>query len=239
MLLHHRTWPEVEDYLRQCQGILVPIGSTEQHGPSGLIGTDAIAAEVIAAEAGRLAEALVAPTIAVGMAEHHMAFTGSMTLRPETMTALLEDYAASLHRHGFRHLYFVNGHGGNVRILSTVLKKIDELADAPRCKFVNWWVVPRAKAIRAELYGEAEGMHATPSEISVTWHAHPDQIRGCTHGGVAPRMRRWQSAEHYRELYPDGRIGSDPSLATAEAGARLIEAAGADIAEDFIKFLGG
>ena len=237
MLLHHRTWPEVEDYLRRCQGILVPIGSTEQHGPNGLIGTDAIVAEVIAAEAGRLAEALVAPTIAVAMAEHHMAFTGSMTLRPETMTALLEDYAGSLGRHGFRHLYFVNGHGGNIRILSTVLKEIDARTGAPRCKFVNWWAAPQAKAIREELYGEDEGMHATPSEISVTWHAHPDQIRAAADDGVAPSMQRWRSAEHYRELYPDGRIGSDPSLATPEAGARLIEAAAADIAEDFAKFL--
>ena len=48
MLLHLKTWPEVDDYLRRSRGIVVPIGSTEQHGPNGLIGTDAICAEVVA-----------------------------------------------------------------------------------------------------------------------------------------------------------------------------------------------
>ena len=237
MLLHHHTWPEVESYLKTCQGILIPIGSTEQHGPDGLIGTDAIAAEVIARDAGRRASALVAPTIAVGMAEHHMAFSGSMTLRPETLTAVIEDYAASLGRHGFRHLYFVNGHGGNIRTLGAALKALSGDVEAPRCKFVNWWTGPSAKAIREELFGDAEGMHATPSEVSVTWHAHPDQIRKTTIEGTAPKMQRWQSAEHYRELFPDGRIASDPSLASPEAGARLVEAAAEDIAEGFRKFL--
>jgi creatinine amidohydrolase len=48
MLLHLATWPEVESYLKTSSGIIIPIGSTEQHGPTGLIGTDAICAEAIA-----------------------------------------------------------------------------------------------------------------------------------------------------------------------------------------------
>ena len=82
MQLHLQTWTEVEAYLEKSRGIIVPIGSTEQHGPNGLIGTDAICAEVVARAVGEAAGALVAPTISVGMAQHHMAFTGSMTLRP-------------------------------------------------------------------------------------------------------------------------------------------------------------
>ena len=59
MLLQHQTWQEVEGYLTQSKGIIIPIGSTEQHGPNGLIGTDAICAEVIARGVGEAANALV------------------------------------------------------------------------------------------------------------------------------------------------------------------------------------
>src|SRR3546814_11338154 len=74
MLLHLCTWEEVEAYLKRSTGIIVPIGSTEQHGPNGLIGTDAICAEVFAKAVGAAADALVAPTIHVGMAQHPMGF---------------------------------------------------------------------------------------------------------------------------------------------------------------------
>jgi len=238
MLLQHQSWPEVESYLEQCQGIIVPIGSTEQHGPNGLIGTDSIVAETIAREAGLRAHAMVAPTISVGMAEHHMAFKGSMTLRADTLGALLEDYISSLVRHGFTNLYFINGHGGNVRTLSAVLKAKNNDMTATTCKFLNWWMGRRAKAIREELYGPDEGMHATPSEISITWHAYPEQIRApLQNHNHRKGIERWRNAEHYRELYPDGCIGSDPSLATKEAGAKLLDASAADVAEDFKKFL--
>ena len=65
MLLSTRTWPAVEEYLGRSQGIILPIGSTEQHGPTGLIGTDALTAEMIARGAGEKVGALVAPTISV------------------------------------------------------------------------------------------------------------------------------------------------------------------------------
>ncbi|MFI4988795.1 MAG: creatininase family protein, partial [Alphaproteobacteria bacterium] len=71
MELHLQTWREVERYLEKSKGIIVPIGSTEQHGLNGLIGTDAICAEVIGRRAGEQASALVGPTINVGMAQHH------------------------------------------------------------------------------------------------------------------------------------------------------------------------
>ncbi len=71
MLLQLSTWPEVEAYLTSSPGIIFPIGSTEQHGPTGLIGTDAICAEAVARGVGEATGALVGPTINVGMALHH------------------------------------------------------------------------------------------------------------------------------------------------------------------------
>ena len=242
MLLQLSTWPEVERYLESSVGTLMPIGSTEQHGPNGLIGTDAICAEVIARAAGEAANAMVGPIINVGMAQHHMAFTGSMTLRPSTLIALIRDCVASLAKHGFARLYFVNGHGGNT---ATIGAAFDEIyADASlggtsgvRCKSVNWWRGPRTRKLRESLYARREGAHATPSEIAVTWFAHPGEVREAVFDSAAAPMQPFADADDYRRRFPDGRIGSDPSLAAAADGERLIEAAAADIAEDYQNFL--
>ena len=243
MQLQLSTWPEVERYLEASAGILMPIGSTEQHGPSGLIGTDAICAEVIARAAGEAAGAMVGPSINVGMAQHHMAFTGSMTLRPSTLIALMRDCVASLAKHGFRRVYFVNGHGGNT---ATIGAAFDEIyADSSlggetgvRCKSVNWWMGTRVRKLRESLYAGREGAHATPSEIAVTWFAYRAR---CARPPSRPRPRRCSPSPTPRTIaaaFPDGRIGSDPSLANAADGERLIEAAAADIAENYAKFIG-
>ena len=140
------TWAEVEAYLDRSKGIIVPIGSTEQHGPNGLIGTDAICAEAVANGVGEETGALVAPVISIGMAQHHLAFAGSITMRPSTMIAYISDYVFSLARHGFRRFMFINGHGGNSAVQQFAL---EWAADRPGCRvlFHNWWNAPRTWAM--------------------------------------------------------------------------------------------
>jgi len=246
MLLHHCTWPEVETRLKESRGIIVPIGSTEQHGPNGLIGTDALCAEVVARGVGEATDALVAPTISVGMAQHHLGFPGSMTLRPSTLIAVLLDTVQSLVRHGFERVFFINGHGGNIATASAAFSEIyaatsldPTVRNAPglRCRLRNWYESPKVQALSKELYGDAEGSHATPSEVSLTQYAFPETIkRAKMVPKIAPKGT-FHDALDYRARFPDGRIGSDPSLATPEAGRRLYEAAVADLSEDYRDFL--
>src|SRR3546814_1670215 len=101
-------------YLGRSKGISMPVGSTEQHGPNGLIGTDAICPEAVADGVAERMDALVGPTLSIGMAQHHMAFAGTITFRPSTFMAVLKDVVASLERHGFERVYFLHGHGGKL-----------------------------------------------------------------------------------------------------------------------------
>ena len=74
MRLQLSTWPEVEAYLEKSKAILIPVGSTEQHGPNGLIGTDALCPEIIAFAAEQKTDMLIGPTFNVGIAQHHLVF---------------------------------------------------------------------------------------------------------------------------------------------------------------------
>ncbi|HCV19942.1 MAG TPA: amidase [Gammaproteobacteria bacterium] len=243
MLLQLATWPEVETYLESSTAVVVPIGSTEQHGPNGLIGTDAICAETIAREMSSRIDVLVGPTLAVGMAQHHLAFPGSIALKPSTLLALVRDVVESLLCHGFSHLYFLNGHGGNVATVGAAFSEVWSARSfagssraTPRLRLRNWWTGARVMALSAELFGDAEGSHATPSEVSLSWYAHADAVKDVSLTPEQAPDGVIRDAADYRRLFPDGRIGSNPGLASVAHGERILAAALEDALEDFQRF---
>ena len=192
MLLTQSTWPEIEGFLRRSRTIVVPIGSNEQHGPTGLLGTDWMCPEIIAHHASSQGgELLVAPTFAVGMAQHHLGFPGTLSLRPSTMIAAIRDWTMSLAAHGFERIYCLNGHGGNVATLEAAFSEIYSEASylgRPRgfaLKLRNWWDLPGVLRLCARLFPEGHGSHATPSEIAVTQFGYPDAIKRADY---APRV---------------------------------------------------
>ena len=239
MKLQLCTWEMVERYLERSQTILIPIGSTEQHGPNGYIGTDALCPQAIATGVGESRELLVAPTIHVGMAQHHMRFAGSMTLRPSTLTALLVDTIESLAVHGFRELYFLNGHGGNIATIKSAFSEyyanssLGGRGDTVVKTYLrNWWEGERVRQYSKTHFGDAEGSHATPTEISLTYYLHPPQFE-CDRlePEIAP-SGEFYDADDYRSRFADGRIGSGPSLASVDHGEQIYQAALADVIEN-------
>jgi creatinine amidohydrolase len=242
MQLQLTTWPEVEAYLARSRGIIVPIGSTEQHGPNGLIGTDALCAEGIARGVGEAVDALVAPTISVGMAVHHMRFPGTMTLRPSTLVMVVHDCVLSLAEHGFERIWFLNGHGGNVATVEAAFYEAYATLAARdrtnvRCRLRNWWNNDSTPALGRELFGRAEGSHATPSEVAVTQYLFPEHVKRVPLDPPVAPSSRFYDAEDFRRRFPDGRVGSNPGLATPEHGRRIYEGAVASLADAYRAFL--
>lgn len=238
------TWHEVEEYLRAGRGIIVPIGAVEQHGPNGLIGTDHLDAEFVAKGVGDAIGCMVAPTLAYGMSQHHLGFAGSATLRPSTLMLVVRDVVLSLSRHGFERFFFINGHGGNV---ATVTAAFDEIyaetslgAERPpvMCRMSFWSAGPRAQRLADEFYGDSNGSHATAAEVSLAQFYQPGAVKHAQmHPKVAPRSGGFFDAADYRRRFPDGRIGSDPSLSTPEHGEQLFHASVEDMAEAFRAFM--
>ena len=109
-----------------------------------------------------------------------------------------------------------------------------------RCRAQNWWYCDSVKRISEERFGEAEGSHATPSEIALTYYGYPEAGARVAGGelspGTAPKGPIYD-ADDYRRRFPDGRIGSDPSLATAEVGKLLYEAAVEEMSAQYREFL--
>lgn len=245
MLLHLSTWQEVERYLQHSPGIIFPIGSTEQHGPTGLIGTDAICAEVIAKGVGEATGALVAPTIQVGMALHHTAFPGTISLRPTTLIQVIQDYVSTLARAGFKKFFFINGHGGNIATLKAAFAQIYAyLADIRlphagevQCQVANWFMEREVYKLAKELYGDQEGSHATPSEVALTQYVYPQAIKQAPLSEKVASGYPIYSAEDFRYRYPDGRMGSNPALATPEHGKQFYELAVKALSNRYLEFM--
>ena len=242
MLLHMSTWPEIEAQLARSRAVVIPIGSNEQHGPTGLLGTDFLCPQIIAYAAEKVSDLLIAPTFNVGMAQHHLGFPGSISLRPSTFIAALEDWTRSLVGHGFERLYFLNGHGGNVATIEAAFSEIYAGASFDRrragfaMKLKNWWDLPGVSPLANRLFPTGHGTHATPSEIAVTQWAYPDSIKAANYAPQIAPTGPIREAADFRARYADGRMGSDPGLATPEKGGELVALAARELIKDVDAF---
>ena len=202
---------------------VLPVGSTEQHGPHAPLGTDVLTAEAVAeAGADRYPDpVVVAPAIPVGIAEEHRRFSGTLWTSESTFREYVRDVIGSLASHGWNRIVVVNGHGGNVAALQEVTARIVRHDDAYAVPF-TWF---------DEVGEHASDMgHAGPLETSMLRHTDPETIHedrfAAAAADGADGWGEWQGrvnlAVDSHEFTDNGAVG-DPGESSAELGAELLE----------------
>ncbi|OVE85080.1 creatininase family protein [Natronolimnobius baerhuensis] len=229
MHLSAATWPDVRDC--EAELAVVPVGSTEQHGPHAPLGTDVLTAEAIA-DAGceRLEREVVrAPAIPIGVAEEHRQFPGTMWVSADTFRDYVREAVASLATHGFDRVVLVNGHGGNVDALREVGARLSRDGDAYAVPF-TWF----------DAVGDhsSEMGHGGPLETSLLQALEPDLVREdrleAASEGAADGWGEWVShvnlAYDSTEFAENGVVG-DPAAGDEKRGEELLELAGDALAQ--------
>ncbi|MFB6220113.1 MAG: creatininase family protein [Halolamina sp.] len=230
MLTEHTT-TTAADALEEAEVALLPTGSVEQHGPALPLSTDFTAAEAVAR--GADTDAVVLPTVPVGVSSHHRQFDGTLWTEPETFEHYVADIAASVASHGVRKVVVVNGHGGNSAALQRAARRLreDEVA------FVapwNWF--DALEGLDEELFDTPIG-HADAIETSMVLHVAEHLVRPeALEQAEAGASDSWGKSVHGANVGFDtvdfsesGAVG-EPTAGSAEAGEALFEQATGELA---------
>ena len=223
MRLAQHSWTDIDAL--ETDLAVVPVGSTEQHGPHGPLGTDTLTARAVA-DAGVEAfdgRVVVTPAIPVGVAEEHRQFTGTLWVSPDTLRAYVRDVVESLASHGFDRVVLVNGHGGNVDALREVAGSLSRHGDAYTVPF-TWF-----DSVDAD---KSQMGHAGPFETSVLLATHPEFVADDrfeeARDGASDGWGEWEHGVNLAfdsaTFSENGTVG-DPTRASRDQGEKLLDSA--------------
>lgn len=226
--LERLSQPEAEARLRATRLVVLAPGSIEQHGPHLPLGTDAFAAEALAEEVARKMDATLVPLPLVGVSPYHLSWAGSLTLKPQTFIAFVEDICECLVQHGVEKLIFVNWHEGNTPTLRVV-------GDIVQRKFNVRVVVADSPLIANKIFGkraqlthagnlEAAGvMMYDASLVNLSKATNPTPEEEGDRGHEIFRQRDvFPIMRDFREVAKTGWYGQ-PQEATPELAAEMLE----------------
>jgi len=211
MKLRELSWRAVQEL--DPDVAVLPVGSTEQHGPHNPVGLDAIVANETAAEATERTETLLLPSVEVGVAEHHRRFPGTLYVRPETLRRYVTDVVRSVAYHGIEKVVVVSGHGGNAGVLSDVCGRVSREGTA----YAVMWQWMDAFPDEVD--------HAGKSETSFLLHLRPELVGEPVVGDADEWGRHVHGASvaHYTHEFTENGVEGDAREASAEHGAALFE----------------
>ncbi|WP_394691793.1 creatininase family protein [Hoeflea sp.] len=203
MKVAEMNWRDVEAAAARDPRCVLPIGSTEQHAQLSLC-VDLILAEKVACDAAEPLNVPVFPVIPYGLAPYFNAYPGTISLRVETLMAVVRDVVASLRLAGFKQILIVNGHGGNNPVGALAQELMAEYGDIS-VKFHNWWNAPATWEKIQSI--DTSGSHANWMEnFPWTRLAHATAPKG-TKPMVDMALMRASPPAKARELLGDGSFG--------------------------------
>ncbi|MGJ4957564.1 creatininase family protein [Bradyrhizobium sp. HKCCYLRH2015] len=219
--------------------VLLPVASTEQHGPHLPTGVDDfLCSEVCRRTALELAPdhpIVVAPTVWCGLADHHVPFGGTFTLRLSTYHAVLRDLCRSILNAGFRRIVIVNGHGGNIQALAALTGELTREFNAPIATTTYFM---EGRETMAEVLEDQDGvMHACEAETSMMMAAHPSLVDAARldaafgpsfdiMGSMVPSLKMFRS---FADITTSG-VAGDARKASAAKGEKLLVGCAAALA---------
>jgi creatinine amidohydrolase len=219
---------------------VIPLGSTEQHGPHLPMGTDSLQCEAIVArgEAALPDLMLVTPVLWIGNSVNHLGFDAALYLDPTRYVTLLVDIGKCFLERGFRHLLYVNGHGANAGPLLTALHQLEHdyirRRDDLQIAAATWWSLEPEVISEVRESPEGAAGHACEIETSVMLATNPHLVRmeRAVEGARNHPHPDWGSYDfsgrnrvNFVEMFhrgaPDG-IAGLPALATAGKGEEIV-----------------
>jgi creatinine amidohydrolase len=210
--------------------VVLPVASMEQHGPHLPVGVDTFLCEAVCRGGAELAvkdvPVVVAPTLWCGMAEHHMAFGGTFTFDIPTYQAVLGSFLTSIKRHGFKRVFIVNGHGGNIAALNAFLP--DFTRDTGLTLYATTYFELSKDDLAQHLEDQKWVHHACEVETSMMMVVAPATVKhdrlpeafGMLNGD--PR-KTYPAARYnsFKDLTPSGVVG-DARRANKDKGEKLL-----------------
>jgi creatinine amidohydrolase len=191
--LERLSQPEAEARLQASRLVVLAPGSVEQHGPHLPLGTDAFAAAVLAEEVARKMGAVLVPLPLVGVSPYHLSWAGSLSFKPQTFIAVVEDICECLARHGVEKVLFVNWHEGNTPTVRLA-------GDSIQRKFNLRVVVAESHLITNKLFGErAKLTHAGNMETAAVLMYDPSLVDLSKATNPTPEAEGDQGHEIFRQ----------------------------------------
>jgi creatinine amidohydrolase len=222
--LDRMTWPDIAEQIKNGRDtVIVPFGSTEQHGRHLPIETDSAIGDALGRGLAEALGAFLSPTMRFGCSAHHLAFAGTISIAEDTFRKLVKDIVASLCRHGFRRIILLPTHGGNFTPLKEALAQLGPVEGVRIIGFTDLEGLLTAAFRSSAKFGvdpAKSGAHSGEWETSVMLHLKNEEVKmdQAAEGFLGSMAEiRGRIASGLENLDPNGVLG-DPRMGTAAAG---------------------
>ena len=234
------TLPEIQRFIERVPFAILPVGSTEQHGPHLPMATDTATIDgLVRASLPYLPDdlpVLFLPTVAYGKSNEHSGYPGTLTVSANTLISLWKDIGACVAKAGVRKLVLYNSHGGQMSVMDIVARDLREEHDM-MVVAANWYTLGLPEGLFTAHEGK-HGIHAGDLESSVMLHLTPDYVRRDQFRNFSSLTEQMAEENKFLSITPSGKLGwqmhdinpagaaGDATRATAEKGAAVLDHVG-------------
>lgn len=229
--------PEIKRLVRRHRVAILPVGSTEQHGPHLPVGTDHIVAWEVSKEVAERTDSLLLPLLPYGFSDDHFPMAGTLSIGADTLIHVIEDIATSLQMSGVKHLVIVSGHAGHLTQLEDAAYRVNLMSSEKNMKVHNIspYTVTSIESL-AKILKEEAFAHAEELETSLILHLYPKLVdmkkavreipefipKGLTSANFRETIRILTTSKMLGRDFKTGVLG-DATLASKEKGKRIFE----------------